>query len=510
MSEQIRWGLVEWALRATALAAVVGLLLCALRIKDVSFRLAAGTAVLLGLLLVPIAALVGPRLSISVPNPAVRIEIGTPPSGSPPTPIAQNPSASQNTQVMHSTPAESLNPPKLAVTEQAALPKTIQSEMSHWPVLVGGLWLLVAAAMLLRLRLGLWLRQMLVRTSSKIQEGIRESSSLTVPVTVGLLRPVILLPSDWRDWEEWKLQAVLAHEQAHVLRHDTLRQVTASVYRSVCLFHPLAWWLCAQLAEFAEAASDDAALRVAPDHVRYAEILLGFLERASRRVQWEGTTMEKQETAAKRIERILESQRSLSGSLKRGVVLALAVVAAPLIYSAASLRPVWTDIQQSPASVVSATPAHPVTVQAGSMDQKQPGLKPPGLLHSEEASGSQSVNKLDGRIIPAQKSELAQKHNTEKPNQDRSTSDRPGSDRSKSDAATAMQDAPLLSLSSPIQILPANATAWSEHTYPRTIKFQSLQVPGATSYGIEINCFLSCPQNQWCPAVGIPPPILRR
>jgi beta-lactamase regulating signal transducer with metallopeptidase domain len=39
-------------------------------------------------------------------------------------------------------------------------------------------------------------------------------------LTLGTLRPVILLPSDWLEWPSSKLQAVLAHELTHVERAD--------------------------------------------------------------------------------------------------------------------------------------------------------------------------------------------------------------------------------------------------------------------------------------------------
>src|SRR5262249_16709322 len=149
------------------------------------------------------------------------------------------------------------------------------------------------------------------------------------------------LPPDWREWEPWKLRAVIAHEQAHVHRRDPLCQALAAFYRGLCWFHPLSWWLHRRLVELAEAASDDAALRAAPDRLLYAEALLGFFEKTQRQRRLEGVAMAKRGKATRRVERILDTGRMLSVSLTPRVLAALVISAIPLIYFASSARPVW-------------------------------------------------------------------------------------------------------------------------------------------------------------------------
>ena len=69
---------------------------------------------------------------------------------------------------------------------------------------------------------------------------VLESDRIAVPVTVGLLRPKVVLPSGWELWSEAKLRAVLAHEGAHVARRDPLVAGLASLNRCLFWFHPLA------------------------------------------------------------------------------------------------------------------------------------------------------------------------------------------------------------------------------------------------------------------------------
>ena len=100
------------------------------------------------------------------------------------------------------------------------------------------------------------------------------SSPLAMPLTWGILRPVIVLPSGATLWTEDRCRIVLSHELAHIARHDWLLQICAEVARCFYWFHPLVWLASARLRQESERASDDAVLRsgVAPSH--YASQLL--------------------------------------------------------------------------------------------------------------------------------------------------------------------------------------------------------------------------------------------
>ena len=84
----------------------------------------------------------------------------------------------------------------------------------------------------------------------------------------------ILLPRDWREWDTWKLRAVLAHELTHVRRGDWIITLLAGLNRSVFWFHPLAWWLEKHLSTLSEQACDEGSVLVTGDPLRYAEALL--------------------------------------------------------------------------------------------------------------------------------------------------------------------------------------------------------------------------------------------
>jgi len=98
-----------------------------------------------------------------------------------------------------------------------------------------------------------------------------------------LLRPTILLPLDWHQWDSTKLDAVLAHERSHIRRRDPAIQFISAIHRSLLWISPLSWFLDRRIVRTAELISDDDAIVVAQDRASYAEILLEFVQRSAAR-----------------------------------------------------------------------------------------------------------------------------------------------------------------------------------------------------------------------------------
>lgn len=137
------------------------------------------------------------------------------------------------------------------------------------------LYLLGFCALMARLTTGTVRARMLVRRAGN-RAGRLTSESCVTPITVGWLRPSVILPRGWTQWSMAELKAVLAHEDEHVRRRDPLVQWLALLNRAVFWFHPLAWWLERRLSGLAEEACDDAVLMGGHDPVQYSECLLGL------------------------------------------------------------------------------------------------------------------------------------------------------------------------------------------------------------------------------------------
>ena len=72
---------------------------------------------------------------------------------------------------------------------------------------------------------------------------IREVPDLATPATAGWRRPMLLLPDDWRAWDESERRAVVAHELAHVVRGDYAAGLLARLAVVLNYYHPLVRWM---------------------------------------------------------------------------------------------------------------------------------------------------------------------------------------------------------------------------------------------------------------------------
>ncbi len=118
----------------------------------------------------------------------------------------------------------------------------------------------IAFAFLARFAMGMFLVRRLLARSKPGEAGFLESELIAVPLTVGWLRPKILLPMEWREWDREKWDAVLTHEGAHVRRRDGLVSALAGINRCIFWFHPLAWMLERRLRLLAELACDESSV----------------------------------------------------------------------------------------------------------------------------------------------------------------------------------------------------------------------------------------------------------
>jgi beta-lactamase regulating signal transducer with metallopeptidase domain len=127
---------------------------------------------------------------------------------------------------------------------------------------------------------------------AKIFESVRERlglrgpirllahARLDSPVVVGWLRPVVLLPvSLITGFTTDQLSAILAHELAHIRRHDFVVNILQRCVESILFYHPAVWWLSRRIRVEREHCCDDIAVRVCGSRKIYAEALME-LERA--------------------------------------------------------------------------------------------------------------------------------------------------------------------------------------------------------------------------------------
>lgn len=116
-----------------------------------------------------------------------------------------------------------------------------------------------------------------------VSQSVRalESASAVAPMVVGWIRPIILLPTaSITGLSSQQLQAVIAHELAHVLRHDYAVNLLQCVAETLFFYHPAVWWIGRMIRQERERCCDDLAVRVSGDRLDYARALLLIAESA--------------------------------------------------------------------------------------------------------------------------------------------------------------------------------------------------------------------------------------
>lgn len=272
-------------------------------------------------------------------------------------------SAPTATPVSSPAPARApAGPPSTAIT----LPLGgVSLALATWLPTIVALWLAGVALLLMRLAGGCWrvrrLRQAaLAEAASRWQLAadaiarrlalgrpvfIVDSARVDTPTAIGWLRPVILLPlAAMSSLTPAQVDAILAHELAHIRRHDFLVNLLQTIAETILFYHPAVWWISSRIRTEREHCCDDVAVGVCGDPVEYAsaltELAAWSVGRAPLAMAATGGSL------LDRVRRVLRVQddaprRATGGILIAGLALGLAVVAGSL--TAVSLAQTTAD-----------------------------------------------------------------------------------------------------------------------------------------------------------------------
>jgi len=103
---------------------------------------------------------------------------------------------------------------------------------------------------------------------------VLESAIVQVPAVVGWLRPLILIPTKLvTGLSDEELRAVLAHEIAHIRRHDFLVNLGQIAVENLLFYHPAVWWLSSRIRQEREHCCDDIAAQFCGSRAKVARAL---------------------------------------------------------------------------------------------------------------------------------------------------------------------------------------------------------------------------------------------
>ena len=116
-----------------------------------------------------------------------------------------------------------------------------------------------------------------LRQRLRVSRPVRiiESAFVHAPAVIGWLRPVLLIPASMSGGlTVVQLETILAHELAHIRRHDYAVNLFQSVLETLLFYHPAVWWVSRQIREEREHCCDDLAVATSGDARLYASALL--------------------------------------------------------------------------------------------------------------------------------------------------------------------------------------------------------------------------------------------
>ena len=163
-----------------------------------------------------------------------------------------------------------------------------------WSIRLVPLWLAGVFGLSFRLALSWWLVQRMRRAAHapvaslvadrvaalaarlRVARAVQvvQSAAVQVPAVIGSLRPVILLPaSALSGLSLAQLDAILAHELAHIRRHDFAVNLLQTVAEVLLFYHPACWWISRRVRAERELCCDDIAVSLCADRVLYASAL---------------------------------------------------------------------------------------------------------------------------------------------------------------------------------------------------------------------------------------------
>ena len=186
-----------------------------------------------------------------------------------------------------------------------------------------------------------------------------ESDDAAMPMTWGVISPVLLLPAGTSEWPEWKCRNILLHELAHIERFDCLTQLVARIACAIYWFNPLAWTAARRMQAEREMACDDRVIRTGSRPSEYAGQLLDVARslRPARATAHAAIAMARPSQLSGRLTAVLDRERNRS-SVSARLRLVVGAATFGFLVPVASFSP-WVD------SAVAAPVRHAVSSVAG-------------------------------------------------------------------------------------------------------------------------------------------------
>jgi TonB family protein len=207
-----------------------------------------------------------------------------------------------------------------------------------WPLWVMFIWCGGSAALLAQMTVA-YLRMAQRRRHSRtfdvafdLPSGVQalEAPAGSMPMTFGVLRPVVFLPVDAKEWSEERRAMVVRHELAHIERGDAAMHLAARAALSLLWWNPLAWKSWREFLKEREKAADDLVLAGGARASDYAGHLLEIARsmQSEPATAWAAVAMARRSQLEGRLLSILDSHVSRKAARRASAIAAVAAAVA--------------------------------------------------------------------------------------------------------------------------------------------------------------------------------------
>jgi bla regulator protein blaR1 len=185
-------------------------------------------------------------------------------------------------------------------------------------------------------------QQMLIELSEKMGL-IRKieaffSPLAKVPMTLGTIKPIILFPvTAFTGLNSKEIEAIIAHELAHILRNDYLFNIIQSIVEILFFYHPAVWIISAQIRAERENCCDNLAVIATGDKKTYVKTLASFQIQQAQQAELAMAYSGKKGSVLHRIKR-LQKEIAMKTNFIEGLIAAGIIVSGLALASFSTAR----------------------------------------------------------------------------------------------------------------------------------------------------------------------------
>lgn len=165
---------------------------------------------------------------------------------------------------------------------------------------------------------------------------IVQSGIVKVPMVVGHLKPLILIPVGLINGLSAKeVEAIICHELAHIKRRDYLVNILQSLMEIIFFFNPAVLWISKLIREERESCCDDMTISNTNDKVNYISALISCQEFQGENPQYAMAVSGSDNHLVQRVKRMVSNDNPGLNKIEKGI-LAVGLVAAVTLTAAFS------------------------------------------------------------------------------------------------------------------------------------------------------------------------------